>query len=550
MKKFFLTLAATAVCTTAFAAVGDVTTILDQTFEEGTMLTNGSNYSWGSDIQDMITANGVLMTNGNNKDNGYENRPFLTFPPKAPIGDATNAVEVSYTIFNNKGKQQAATYFEINFFDGKNKFLFGIKEGVGDNWGRPSYIVTTDAEDNKSEAKLPENHLKDNVPAKDNGQGDVNLTVKFSGETAIIEIDGGSYPTYCNKEGLTAIKLSVSGGQDYDRGVCIKNFTIKTEEVAAVETANYTLKYVCGSETIKEVSKAGTVGDPVVINEDEKAPLWNEDKTVKYLFVSDDAAGKTIAAGEVVTLTYRQAANWDYIVTNNVNDDKFSGTCIEGESVEVPFSIYALKADGSVWTKKNSTNPWFADTFTPDANNYVGNIEYTEAEEITNGLYFFEAENVPGLTKTTDSNADIRCSNQAGGYIAVAEGEEAQPVEICKLKKGTYKVYTAVRGGAGATITIKYGNETAIEVETDGNWRAVNSEEFTIDEETSLTVEGATKSKYVDFFLITGEEGGTTAVEAIEAVKDGKWYNLQGVQVAQPTVKGLYIHNGKKVIVK
>ena len=49
--------------------------------------------------------------------------------------------------------------------------------------------------------------------------------------------------------------------------------------------------------------------------------------------------------------------------------------------------------------------------------------------------------------------------------------------------------------------------------------------------------------------------GGSPAITGIEAVKeaktaeDGAWYTIQGQRVAQPT-KGLYIHNGKKVVIK
>jgi hypothetical protein len=48
------------------------------------------------------------------------------------------------------------------------------------------------------------------------------------------------------------------------------------------------------------------------------------------------------------------------------------------------------------------------------------------------------------------------------------------------------------------------------------------------------------------------EDGEITGIEAIEGMKNvenGKFYNLNGQQVAQPT-KGLYIVNGRKVVVK
>ncbi|MDE6638054.1 MAG: hypothetical protein K2K32_07460, partial [Muribaculaceae bacterium] len=47
-------------------------------------------------------------------------------------------------------------------------------------------------------------------------------------------------------------------------------------------------------------------------------------------------------------------------------------------------------------------------------------------------------------------------------------------------------------------------------------------------------------------------EGSGDAVEAIESIKavDNNWYSIDGVRVAEPTRPGLYIHNGKKIIVK
>ena len=39
-------------------------------------------------------------------------------------------------------------------------------------------------------------------------------------------------------------------------------------------------------------------------------------------------------------------------------------------------------------------------------------------------------------------------------------------------------------------------------------------------------------------------------IEANESQDSNEWYNLQGVRIAQPTQAGIYIHNGKKVIVR
>jgi len=53
-------------------------------------------------------------------------------------------------------------------------------------------------------------------------------------------------------------------------------------------------------------------------------------------------------------------------------------------------------------------------------------------------------------------------------------------------------------------------------------------------------------------YFIFGIEGGTTGIDAVQGSEftvNGEYYNLAGQRVAQPT-KGLYIVNGKKVVIK
>lgn len=231
---------------------------------------------------------------------------------------------------------------------------------------------------------------------------------------------------------------------------------------------------------------------------------------------------------------------WNYIVKNNVNDEVKTGTCLEGLSATVPFSRYILAADGIVWMK-DAINKEYHYTFTPDVDNYETTLEYTATA--MNGVYFVEGEDIEGMTEVTGANANIRCSNAAGGYA-----EEA--VAVYTLQPGTYKVKMGVWGNAGATLNVKAGEETILSAETQGWWFEAETEEaFTIATETALTFEGGANNKPLDYILII--DAASTAVEAVEAANaDGKWYNLQGVQIAAPTQGGLYIHNGKKVIVK
>lgn len=51
--------------------------------------------------------------------------------------------------------------------------------------------------------------------------------------------------------------------------------------------------------------------------------------------------------------------------------------------------------------------------------------------------------------------------------------------------------------------------------------------------------------------IIGGENDGTTGIKRVDSeVDDDVWYNLKGQRIDTPTRKGLYIKNGKKVVVK
>ncbi|MBF1643817.1 MAG: hypothetical protein HXO52_07220, partial [Prevotella sp.] len=60
------------------------------------------------------------------------------------------------------------------------------------------------------------------------------------------------------------------------------------------------------------------------------------------------------------------------------------------------------------------------------------------------------------------------------------------------------------------------------------------------------------KGIYLSFAL--DEEKNTTGIESIDAAgkadDDNVYYTISGVRVVNPTEKGVYIKNGKKVIVR
>ena len=53
-----------------------------------------------------------------------------------------------------------------------------------------------------------------------------------------------------------------------------------------------------------------------------------------------------------------------------------------------------------------------------------------------------------------------------------------------------------------------------------------------------------------DFANVGGTTGINEVVNQSAKLNDGKYYTLSGQQVEKPTAGGIYIHNGKKYIVK
>ena len=111
-------------------------------------------------------------------------------------------------------------------------------------------------------------------------------------------------------------------------------------------------------------------------------------------------------------------------------------------------------------------------------------------------------------------------------------------------------------------FTLRYFDTT----DTDAVKDFVNAEiedikagKYSIDQATPMGIEnysGPVDTVLSGFVSNTGYSVDTAAGESgisnivAPAAQDNKYYNLQGIEIAKPTTAGLYIHNGKKFIVK
>lgn len=184
-----------------------------------------------------------------------------------------------------------------------------------------------------------------------------------------------------------------------------------------------------------------------------------------------------------------------------------------------------------VWTKSedyiannDQWNNYLVPTVT--AVNDLGNV-MVESGEITY-RYFGLGNYYRTNYHTSLGNADTQ-EDYIGFFRLTANG-----------KSGANKAYLSIPANAkvGNGVGATYGF-------IDYNGQLLGNED---DSESPMPVQLAKMALVFDD-LVDGNE--TTGIKELETKKmnNNKYYNLQGIEIAHP-VKGIYIHNGKKVIVK
>lgn len=320
--------------------------------------------------------------------------------------------------------------------------------------------------------------------------------------------------------------------------------------------ANYTVKYVDanGNEIKASTTGTGTKGQAAEITSAEKAAIYSADGSKKYVYDSDDAAANLLAAdgSTVITIKFREAAQWVYTLKcvdeEGTTLKEIEAKAFEGETVK-PGYPYALNVNGTLYTTDKTLSADKKDfqmSFALAEDNTVKEITY-KPTETTDVVFLAEAEDIEGMTFCDNGNTLIRSSKGGSAYVANDEG-----VVITKLTAGTYKINT-VLCDASKTPSVEFkftvGTQEVSVVCDAINWCEKSTDEFTITEDTDIVVQKAGgNTQGLDLIYITGTKT-PTGISDVNAASnaDGAYYNLQGMKVEKP-VKGLYIHNGKKVV--
>ena len=207
------------------------------------------------------------------------------------------------------------------------------------------------------------------------------------------------------------------------------------------------------------------------------------------------------------------------------------------EGQKVAFSLLERTGDSEIAAKDSCSLWMYADKYTGEQwNNYLvptvkavnnlGNAHVDKSGKVTYRYFGLGNYYSTNYHKSIDNDPQ---EDYIGFFRLTANG-----------KSGANKAYLSIPANAevGDGVGAKYGY-----IDYNGQLMDDNIYDGTI-VPTSLA-----KMALVFDDLVDGNE--TTGIKELEteALNDNKYYNLQGIEVAYP-VKGIYIHNGKKVIVK
>ena len=505
----------TAGASSAWAAAGDVTTNVDIDFSnaisEGVVAGTKNSMTIGEGSATYISDGWLRLCDGTNTitipESDYAgDRDVVTVSFKMAWGNK-NSMGSSFKFKDSEGEYIAT--FQFARWDGNssNGNTLGIEMSglYGSAWNNAPIL------DRATTFTISIDYSKKTITSV------VSCTNPNASKTFTVGFDN-TYP-------LASIEFSGYGvGGNTDRADALDNVKVVTTEgnYDAV-SANYTVNYICGDNTIKSEVRTGDVGSEIVLLGDDTS-----DQTIngtKYIYIENNAEGKTIASdgSTVVTIKFREAEEWNYSIKAMAGEEELvvltTGKVLEGDVVNYGYSQY-LAIDGVLYmSNKQSSNPWWGGSFTPTADNEIVTINYT-AEGTTGVVFCEEGENISTLTPVTGGNTDIRASNRAGGYAA-------SNAVITTLPAGTYKLCAATYGNAGTTFRFNAGGVTVLEIATNGNPVHTESEEFTLNGTVDIIVPQAgsagSSPKTIDYIYIVKTGDVEETAEIIPVTTDAGW---------------------------
>lgn len=303
-------------------------------------------------------------------------------------------------------------------------------------------------------------------------------------------------------EAENAINKAKMESANYSSGAAMRGFNTDMNLFTVPEAGVYRLSYaVCSNNTNAERQFVVSAGDEEIVN---KVVNWSVNKITTDGTITEIAM--TFNEGTVIKAKGSDTnIILDYILLEKVTSEDVSVSAIKFATY-VPTCNVVAPADVKVYTAKVN-----------EAKSAVVLTEVPAGSVIAKGT-------------------PVLVGAEEGSYTFVASADEAATIENNDLKAAA-----ADTKGDGATIyaLVEQNGEAVFAPLKEGV--AVSLGHAYLE----LPAASATRFYSIQF---GGETTGINEVNAA-AKADGAYYTLQGVKTSK-AAKGIYIHNGKKVVIK
>ena len=380
--------------------------------------------------------------------------------------------------------------YAVNLVDENNKVLksvFSNKELVPGT--KVDYVYPKYLTDDKGKVAYvcDANTFSGSVSPMEAGTTDVKYSA-YKGTAYFIEAEN-------------AINKSKMESANYSSGAAMRGFDTNMDLLTIPETGVYRLSYaVCSYNVRKDCQFIVSVDDKEIATKDVN---WSVNKIASTTITEDamvfDKNAVTKAKGSNGNLIL------DYILFEKVTSEDVAVSAIKFATY-VPTCNVVAPADVKVYTAKVN-----------EAKSAVVLTEVPAGSVIAKGT-------------------PVLVGAEEGSYTFVASADEAATIENNDLKAAA-----ADTKGDGATIyaLVEQNGEAVFAPLKEGV--AVSLGHAYLE----LPAASATRFYSIQF---GGETTGINEVNAA-AKADGAYYTLQGVKTSK-AAKGIYIHNGKKVVIK
>ena len=364
--------------------------------------------------------------------------------------------------------------------------------------------------------------------------------------------------------------------------------------------ADYTVRYIDAAESVLKESRTGNgqVGKLVTLVDADKAAIYTDDKSKKYIYEADNSETETIAedGSTIITIMFREAET--YYVVLNCKAGSESLKQYRGEEYKFfegdTYTIYPPRgfkgSDGKYYfTEANSYNCAeyaFPGSLTPASQGgktyYIGLLNYEAVDSVA---YYSDIERL-ALPTTDEGNGTglgqlvgtvnswwsfsngifNRFSQGRGIRLDLGSYVYTEPI----AEAGTYKVTIYGRNDKSANATNPYTLGLLLEDGTQLDYTDLTIPDWGSATTGASVVEGVAIPANGKLVIKNASEGLLISLDDISLTKTGEYaepilsniqeakvavansaiYTISGQRLSAAPAKGLYIQNGKKFVVK